>query len=63
MELEYNNKLEDYRIIGYCKYCKSPIYENENFDVDSEGQKYHFYCYNLLRLEEELRDDEFEDKE
>ena len=34
-------------IIGYCLYCKRPIYESEDYSVRN-GEKYHPECYDLI---------------
>lgn len=34
-------------IIGYCLYCKRPIYEGDDYVVRNDG-KYHPDCYELI---------------
>lgn len=40
---------DEERIIGYCGYCKDPVYENEKFEYDEiENKYYHDFCYEQM---------------
>jgi len=38
---------EELEIIGYCSYCKDPIYSHEAFVV-KDGDKYHTFCWQQI---------------
>ena len=48
--MEYEDDLFDGKyIIGYCGYCKDPVYEDDNFEHE-DGKYYHRFCYHQMNL-------------
>lgn len=49
--MNYNdeNPSQD-RIIGYCSYCKDPVYDYEDFEY-LECTYFHNFCYEVLENE------------
>jgi len=41
---------KDKKVIGWCLYCKTEIYEEDDFVVRDEN-KYHIDCYNLIETD------------
>jgi hypothetical protein len=39
--------MEQRRIIGYCAYCKDPIYDDEKLSK-YKGRKYHEFCLEQM---------------
>ncbi len=46
------------RIIGYCSYCKEPVYEHEKYRI-KEGQLYHDDEANNCYIQSQLYVDDF----
>lgn len=47
--MEYDDAVNDEYIVGYCAYCKDPVYETENFEYRN-CKYYHSFCYRQMNL-------------
>jgi hypothetical protein len=51
MEFETFEEEQKY-VIGYCAYCKDPVYEYEDFEYnEQEAKYYHRFCYEVIENE------------
>lgn len=43
------NEYKDPDILGFCAYCKDPVFADGDF-VSNNGGYYHLFCYNQKNL-------------